>query len=223
VKHIVKAAMLAAGTGLLMLFAFDMNHPQQFFDNTPRTLYLIVTLLIVFAAMSMKKVLSYQTTTTINYTPKHDELKTSALSIGVVLLFFLSPMFDRSGLFEACDCAWIRWVGCLFLFDAIAFFTWSSWVFSKAFYRADGKPVPHKIVSSGPYAVIRHPRFLGLIAWIIGTALVFNNLMSILLAVIIIYIIALKANDEEVFMELEFGEEWNDYKRQTKRFFPLIY
>lgn len=215
--------MLASATGLLMVFSFDVNSPDLFFANGARTTYLVAMLFLLFAAMSMKNVLSYKTVSKINYTAKYAELKTSIMSLLAVFLFLLSPMFDEPLKYALCNCEWIRWVGCLLLVDAFVFFAWSSWVFGKKFYRSDGTPVPLKLVSSGPYAVIRHPRYLGLIAWAFATALVFNNLFAMLLAVVLVGIIGQKAHDEEVFMELEFGDAWLKYKRKTFRFFPLIY
>jgi len=222
-KHIVRAAFVVAGLGILINFAYDFNNPLAFYENNARTVYFIGFILMVFSALSMKNVLSYKTVSKIDYAPKNEELKTSGLAISIILLFFIAPMFDQPERFAICECQWIRWIGCLFLIDAITFFTWSSWVFGKSFYRNDDKPSELKLISHGPYAVIRHPRFLGLISWSFATALAFNNIAALLLAVIITYIVGMKAQDEEVFMELEFGDQWLAYKKQTYRFIPLIY
>lgn len=222
-KHIVRAAFVVAGLGFLINFAYDFNNPLSFYANNARTVYFVGFLFMVFAALSMKNVLSYKTTSKIDFAPKYEELKSSGLTISIILLFFVSPMFDQPERFAICECQWIRWIGCLFLIDAISFFTWSSWVFGKAFYRADNKPSELKLIAQGPYAVIRHPRFLGLISWSFATALAFNNIAALLLAVIITWIVGMKAQDEEVFMELEFGDQWLAYKKQTYRFIPFIY
>lgn len=222
-KHIIKAALISAATGFIMLVAFDIQQPSRFFDNDARTAYFASMMVIIFAAMSMKKVLAYKTQSKIDYKAKNHELKASLLSILIILLLFVSPMFDKGGKYEICHCEWIRWISCFFMIDAIAFFTWSTWVFSKTFFNSTGKAVPLKLVTTGPYAVIRHPLYLGFIAWAFATSLVFNNIVAVVLSIIFTWIIALKAADEEVFLELEFGEQWREYKKQTYRFIPLIY
>ena len=222
-KHIVRAALITTGLGLLMTFAYDLKQPAGFFSNDARTIYFAATMLLVFGALSMKNVLSYKTKTNIKYTPKHEELKNSGLSLAVLFLFVLAPMFDQSARFSICDCQWIRWIGCLFMIDAITFFSWSSWILGKQYYRNDGKASDLKIIKTGPYAIIRHPRLLGLMSWGLSTALVFNNIVALLVTILLVWVVGLKAEDEEVLKELEFGEEWINYKKQTYRFIPMIY
>ena len=222
-KHVVRAAFLTTGLGLLMTFAFNLEQPSAFFNNDARTVYFAATMFMVFGALTLKNVLGYQTKTKINYTPKHNELKSSGLGLTVVLLFAIAPMFDQTIKFGICDCQWIRWVGCLFMIDAITFFSWSSWILGKKYYRNDGNPSDLAIIDAGPYAIIRHPRYLGLMTWGIATALVFNNVIALVFAVLLIWIARLKAHDEEVMRELEFGEKWLEYNKRTYRFLPMIY
>lgn len=222
-QHIIKAALISAATGFLILIAFDLYRPTSLFESSARTTYFVSMLAMIFTAMSMKKVFAYKTQSKIDFTAKHGELKDSLLSGLVVLLLFVSPMFDKSGTYALCNCEWIRWLGCLLMIDAIVFFTWSSWVFSKTFFNSTGKAVPLKLVKTGPYAVIRHPLYLGFIALAFSTTLVFNNYISLLLALVLTWILGIKAHDEEVFLELEFGEQWQAYKKRTFRFFPFIY
>lgn len=222
-KHIVRAALITIGLGLLMTFAYDLAQPSEIFSNGARTTYFAATMFMVFGALSLKNVLSYKTKTTIKYTPKNGELKNSGISLVVIFLFLLAPMFDQPLRFSICDCQWIRWVGCLFMIDAITFFSWASWILGKQYYRNDGKASELKIITSGPYAIIRHPRLLGLMSWGLSTALVFNNIVALFLAFLLVWIAALKAQDEEVLKELEFGDQWIEYKRKTYRFLPMIY
>ncbi len=222
-KHIIKAAFITLGIGLLMTIAYDLARPDLFFTNNARTIYFVAFMLLVFAALSMKNILAYKTKSKIDFIPRYNEAKTSGLTITIILLFILGPMFDQPEKFGICECQWIRWVGCLFMIDAIFFFSWSAWILGKTFFRNDGKSAELKIVKTGPYAVIRHPRYLAVIAWSLSTALVFNNIAALLLAVIVTWIVGMKAHDEETFMELEFGEDWIAYKRDTYRFLPLIY
>jgi hypothetical protein len=74
-KHIVRAAFVAAGLGILINFAYDLNNPKAFYENSARTVYFVGFMLMVFTALSMKNVLSYKTTSNINYAPKNDELE----------------------------------------------------------------------------------------------------------------------------------------------------
>jgi protein-S-isoprenylcysteine O-methyltransferase Ste14 len=55
----------------------------------------------------------------------------------------------------------------------------------------------HRVISSGPYAVVRHPGYLGAIAWLLGTPLALSSPLSLIPAAIAAYASVLRTHLED--------------------------
>ena len=78
----------------------------------------------------------------------------------------------------------------------------------------------HKIITSGPYRVIRHPIYTAMFIWVIGLALFTASLVFALLALLTIIVLILRIPKEEKMMIEQFGDEYKKYMQITGRFFP---
>jgi protein-S-isoprenylcysteine O-methyltransferase Ste14 len=81
----------------------------------------------------------------------------------------------------------------------------------------------HKLVTDGLFRYIRHPRYLGIIIFATGIALIFNSWSGLFLILLIIIVLLWRINDEEKLMQNEFGERWAAYKEGTDRLIPFIF
>jgi len=81
----------------------------------------------------------------------------------------------------------------------------------------------HELVTTGPYRLIRHPSYLGLILALFGWALVFRSALGLILAVLTLPILVARMNSEEAFLESEFGADYANYRRRTWRLLPYLY
>jgi protein-S-isoprenylcysteine O-methyltransferase Ste14 len=79
-----------------------------------------------------------------------------------------------------------------------------------------------ELVTTGPYAYVRHPIYLGMIIAMVGTTIVINIFWFIPLIIISAYFVySLKI--EEKNMLQQFPKEYKEYKKQTKALIPFIY
>ena len=82
----------------------------------------------------------------------------------------------------------------------------------------------HTLITSGPYRIVRHPTYLGMIGLIVSTGIASSTweylLISILFAILGI-ILTIKA--EEKFLKSRFGQEYESYQRKVSAFIPGIY
>lgn len=80
-----------------------------------------------------------------------------------------------------------------------------------------------KLVTSGMYKYIRHPLYLSLM--LVGFGILFKNIgfTQIILASINIVSLVFTAKVEEKEMIKKFGNEYLDYMKKTKMFFPYIF
>jgi protein-S-isoprenylcysteine O-methyltransferase Ste14 len=64
---------------------------------------------------------------------------------------------------------------------------------------------------SGPYRLLRHPRYVGLLATRVGLPLVFGSLLAWALASVWFLLIRRRAHLEERYMTTKFGRTYRDY------------
>ena len=76
------------------------------------------------------------------------------------------------------------------------------------------------LLTAGPYALVRHPRYSTLMLGLFGVALVSNYLAIHLLAVLMLPLINLLARLEERELIKRFGDDYRRYAEQTPRFIP---
>ncbi|MCF2135889.1 MAG: isoprenylcysteine carboxylmethyltransferase family protein [Candidatus Thorarchaeota archaeon] len=81
---------------------------------------------------------------------------------------------------------------------------------------------PEKIVSNGIYAHVRHPQYLRGILSHLGMTFFLSALGSLLLTPIVIIINYIIARKEEIELVREFGEEYEEYRRQVPMFLPRL-
>lgn len=81
--------------------------------------------------------------------------------------------------------------------------------------------LPHGLLKTGPYAVVRHPFYTSyLIQWI-GWAIASWSPWAILPVVLMTTIYTIAARDEESkFARTEMAEEYENYKKKAGRFLP---
>jgi protein-S-isoprenylcysteine O-methyltransferase Ste14 len=79
------------------------------------------------------------------------------------------------------------------------------------------------VVQSGPYRVVRHPSYSGLLVMFLGLGLVLANWASLLLLLACGLISLLyRVSVEERALVEALGQPYVDYRRHTKRFIPFM-
>lgn len=88
-----------------------------------------------------------------------------------------------------------------------------------------GSPMSTKedpdLVTSGPYALVRHPIYSGIVLALVGTATALNWTWLYAAGLVAIYF-TYSASVEERYLTRCFPESYPSYKRMTKRFIPLV-
>ena len=75
----------------------------------------------------------------------------------------------------------------------------------------------HELVRSGPYALVRHPIYTGLLLALIGTALGVGNGRALIGLVLIVAALLRKVAIEERFMSEQFGDAYARYRAEVPR------
>ena len=80
----------------------------------------------------------------------------------------------------------------------------------------------HELMTRGPYAIVRHPIYFGLLVTLAGTAVVVGEYRAFLAVVVAIVAWKWKSSIEERVMTEHFGDAYRDYKRRTKALIPFV-
>jgi protein-S-isoprenylcysteine O-methyltransferase Ste14 len=110
--------------------------------------------------------------------------------------------------------------GALLALTGAAFAAWAKARLGRHFSPQLGVQVNHQLVTSGPYAVVRHPIYLGIIDFIIGTALFLNDVALFLAGLLFVLYFGAQIRIEERLFERHFGSVWREYRARTPSLFP---
>jgi protein-S-isoprenylcysteine O-methyltransferase Ste14 len=80
--------------------------------------------------------------------------------------------------------------------------------------------LPSRLLTDGPYGIVRHPRYFGALVGIIGFALICNYLWLYVVIAVSVPIGWLMIVLEERELKQRFGSEYLDYCKRVPRFFP---
>jgi protein-S-isoprenylcysteine O-methyltransferase Ste14 len=82
----------------------------------------------------------------------------------------------------------------------------------------------HRVVTEGPYTVVRHPGYAGSIIALVGLGLATANVLSILVftgVALLVFVPAIKV--EEATLTAAFGDAYIDYSRDRARLVPGLW
>jgi protein-S-isoprenylcysteine O-methyltransferase Ste14 len=80
----------------------------------------------------------------------------------------------------------------------------------------------HKVIKTGPYAIVRHPIYAGISLALIATVLLRPGWLGLLGAAMIIASFVIKYRLEERFLMQELGPEYKHYKKETPALVPFL-
>ena len=81
-----------------------------------------------------------------------------------------------------------------------------------------------KLVTTGPYARVRHPGYLGEILIWTGLGVLSSNLIAmILLPVMFVVVLLHRISSEERMLAKELGNDYVQYQRRTRKLIPFVY
>jgi protein-S-isoprenylcysteine O-methyltransferase Ste14 len=80
----------------------------------------------------------------------------------------------------------------------------------------------HELIVRGPYRLVRHPIYTGLLAMLIATALEQGHIAGTIGLIFVFVSLWIKLSDEEEVMRKQFPDQYAAYAEQVKRIIPFI-
>jgi protein-S-isoprenylcysteine O-methyltransferase Ste14 len=81
----------------------------------------------------------------------------------------------------------------------------------------------HKLITGGPYSLIRHPIYLGEILFAFSIPMMTNSFYGFVIMLVTIPILLHRIRIEEEVLVSRFREEYVEYAHRTKKLIPYIY
>jgi protein-S-isoprenylcysteine O-methyltransferase Ste14 len=81
----------------------------------------------------------------------------------------------------------------------------------------------HKLVTQGPYSVVRNPIYTGMLGMLLATGLANSHWIGLLIALVLFSIgTAIRVRCEAVLLREAFGEEFEKYARKVPAVIPYV-
>jgi len=141
------------------------------------------------------------------------------LWLGVCVILWRPVPFSTSTLVRIATLM----VGALLYFLGLALYLWGAKTLGTMYKPSSAFGVQlnieHKLITYGPFALVRHPLYLGLQVVAIGGLLVYRNWTFVFIAVNFLALF-IRARREEQALAAEFGKEWEMYASQVSAWIP---
>ena len=142
------------------------------------------------------------------------------MAAAFALLYSSEPVFGPLGRRFLPETSWVAALGVALTAAGVAFAIWARVHLGKQWSGDVTIRQDHELIRTGPYAHIRHPIYTGILAAMLGTALIVGEVRG--LAAVLIAAVGFwrKARKEESFLAQEFGPGFEEHKRHTGFFLP---
>jgi protein-S-isoprenylcysteine O-methyltransferase len=143
------------------------------------------------------------------------------LIVAAFLLVF-RPEFGISALGHRFLPAAAAYAGLALTVAGAAFAVWARLTLGRNWSAAVTIKEDHRIIRTGPYALVRHPIYSGFLLALLGTGLAVGEVRCLVGVVLAFVAWWTKSRLEERVMERQFGVEYIAYKQDVKALIPFL-
>ena len=138
--------------------------------------------------------------------------------IGLLMMYFTGAAWIDA--FSFCLPSWLRWAGFFLGLIMLAFWTWTQITLDTQWSAQLQLTKNHHLITTGPYAYVRHPLYMGVFGWCIALVLLTANWIFLAVCGLSIAGLIWRIPKEERMMLEAFGDEYKQYMAHTGRFLP---
>ena len=120
---------------------------------------------------------------------------------------------------------WMLVFGSLLCFPGLLLLVWARLTLGKNYFVSTGFGAQlfkgHQLITSGPFAIVRHPMYAGLILAALGSLSLYFTWTTVFFACFA-PLMLLRARREETALSAEFGKQWIEYCKRVPAFIPKL-
>jgi protein-S-isoprenylcysteine O-methyltransferase Ste14 len=118
---------------------------------------------------------------------------------------------------------WPFWLGAAVMVAGLLFAVWARVHLGRNWSRSVTIKQGHELITTGPYAMVRHPIYTGILAGLLGTAIALSQVRGFIAFALIFLSFWVKLRMEEQWMRSQFGETYATYAHQTAALVPYLF
>jgi len=230
----MKKYLSAFGLGVIVsgmyispaLFGWGFDDLPGFFANPARLGYVTYMILGLFLSILQAQAIpkgGIGEKGVANNTTRRQQMVWMIARPLIILVLIAMPFCDRRSLLTMTEIPALRLFGLAMLVCGSLFIIWTGIELGRQYSVYITLQKIPKLVTSGPYRFIRHPRYLGVMVVALGLSLIFRAWIGIASAPLLLIILIFRLTDEEKLLHGAFGDEWVAYTRRTWQLIPYIY
>ncbi len=116
----------------------------------------------------------------------------------------------------------LQWIAAILCMAGLAFCLWARATLGRNWSGTITLKKEHELIERGPYRLVRHPIYTGMMAMIVATAITYGypgGIAAVLFAFLSFWI---KLGAEEKLMLQQFPDQYRSYQRRVKRIIPFV-
>ena len=220
VRGIVRSLLIAAVVVLIRLGSWGLGDVAGYLANPARRWSLVWLVVRAMAVAWIMPPNPYSRGREETF--QRERVSLRALAALILVLYILPPLCDRHGWLILGGNGW-RWLGLAMDVVGTVVAAWAPYHQGRWFSGYVTLQDGHQLVTDGPFALMRHPRYTGMVLESVGVALIHGALPAVLLNGLLAALLVKRAGLEERLLATEFGDAWTAYAARTRRFLPGIW
>jgi protein-S-isoprenylcysteine O-methyltransferase Ste14 len=116
----------------------------------------------------------------------------------------------------------LAWTGVVLCVAGLAFCIWARFTLGRNWSGVVTLKGGHELVVHGPYALVRHPIYTGLLTMFVATMIVLGHVAGIIAAPFVFVSLWIKLRHEEKLMLKKFPNEYAAYQQRVRRLIPFV-
>ena len=117
---------------------------------------------------------------------------------------------------------WPFWLGAAVTIAGLLFAVWAREHLGRNWSRSVTIKQGHELITTGPYAVVRHPIYTGILTGFLGMAIAISQVRGFIVFVLFFLAFWIKLRMEEQWMRSQFGEAYTSYAHVTAALVPYL-
>jgi protein-S-isoprenylcysteine O-methyltransferase len=147
----------------------------------------------------------------------------AAFGLGLLALA-AAPALNAYGVADVDLGPAVGWVGVAVMVGGLAVRLWSQAVLGRYYTSTLRQAADQPVLASGPYRLLRHPGYAGmLLAWLGAGLATANWAVALALALLMVVAYSYRIAAEEAMLLGAFGDRYRQYMARTWRLVPYIY
>jgi protein-S-isoprenylcysteine O-methyltransferase Ste14 len=116
----------------------------------------------------------------------------------------------------------LAWIGVVLCVAGLVFCIWARFTLGRNWSGVVTLKGGHELITSGPYALVRHPIYTGLLSMFVATVIVLGHVAGIIAMPFVFVSFWVKLRYEEKLMLKKFPNEYAAYQQRVRRLIPFV-